>query len=99
MICQRLDYAAVVWSRNMKKDTGKLERIQRADTMMVKNLKDLTYEDMLKEMGLLTLRYRKERGDLITLYKLINDIEKIEERRKQTDKRTLHKERSGRLRI
>ena len=32
---------------------------------MVPELKELTYEDRLKEMGLPTLQDRRERGDLI----------------------------------
>ena len=73
MICPRLEYAP------MKKDVRNLERIQRATTRMVPEVKELTYEDKLKEMGLPTLHThthtrglpmlqdRRERGDLITL--------------------------------
>ena len=32
----------------------------------------------LKEMGLLTLQDRREKGDLITLYKIVNGIEKLD---------------------
>ncbi|MPC93796.1 hypothetical protein E2C01_088938 [Portunus trituberculatus] len=45
---------------------------------MVPELKDLTYEEQLKEMGLPTLQDRGECGDLITMYKIVNDIEKID---------------------
>ncbi|MPC25445.1 hypothetical protein E2C01_018558 [Portunus trituberculatus] len=46
---------------------------------MVLELKDLTYEKRLKEMGLPTLQNRRERGDLITMYKIVIDIGKINE--------------------
>ena len=46
---------------------------------MVPELSELTYEDRLREMGLPTLQDRRERGDLITLYKIANGIEKLEE--------------------
>ena len=36
----RLEYAAVVWSPHKKKDVMKIERIQRAATKMVPELKD-----------------------------------------------------------
>ena len=78
MLCPKLEYAAVVWSPHMKKDIMKLERIQRAATKMVPELKDLTYEGRLKEMELPTLQVRRERGDLITMYKIVNQIEKID---------------------
>ena len=57
MICPRLEYAAVVWSPH-KKYVTKLERIQSAATKMVPELKDLTYEERLKEVELLTLQDR-----------------------------------------
>ena len=78
MIHLRLEYAAVVCSPNVKKDIRKLERIQRVATKMVPELRELTYEDRLKEMGLPTLQDRRERGDLITLYKKVNGIEKLD---------------------
>ena len=68
MIRPRLEYAAVLWSLNAKKDMRKLERIHRAATKMVPALRELTYEDRLKEMGLPMLQDRRERADLITLY-------------------------------
>ena len=37
---------------------------------MVPELEDLTYEERLKEMHLTTLKERRERGDLITIYKI-----------------------------
>ena len=45
---------------------------------MVLELKDLTYEKRLKEMGLPTLQDRRECWVLITTYKILNDIEKID---------------------
>ena len=45
----RWAYEAVVLSPNMKKNARKLERIQRVPIRMV--LRDLTYENRLKEMG------------------------------------------------
>ncbi len=38
----------------------------------------MTYEDRLKAMELPTLEQRRERGDMITLYKLVNKIDKID---------------------
>ena len=75
MVCPKLEYAAVVLSPKAKKDIKKLEGIQRVATKMVPELRELTYEDRLKEMGLPTLQDRRERGDLITLYKIVNDID------------------------
>ena len=78
MIRPKLEYAAVVWSPHLKKDIKKLERIQRIATKMVPDLKDLTYEDRLKELELLTLQNRRERGDLVMMYKIISGKEKLD---------------------
>ena len=42
---------------------------------MVPDARDLTYEDRLKEMRLPILQDRRERIDLIILYKIANSIE------------------------
>ena len=41
-------------------------------------MEDLTYEERLKEMHLKTLKERRERGDFITIYKLMNNLEEID---------------------
>ena len=41
-------------------------------------MEDLPYEERLKEMHLTTLEERRERGDLITIYKLMNNLEETD---------------------
>ena len=74
-----------------KKHVLKLERIQRIVIKMVPDLEDLTYEKRLKEMHLTTLKERKGRGDLITIYKLMNNLE-------ETDRKHLILRRKGEAR-
>ena len=75
MIRPKLECAEVIWSPHNKKHGTKLERIQRITTKMVPDLGDLIYKERLKEMSLTTFEKRMERGDLITIYKLMNNIE------------------------
>ena len=75
MIRPKLEYTEVIWSPHKKKHVLKLERIQRIATKMVPDLEDLTYEERLKEMYLTTLNERGERGDLISIYKFMNNLE------------------------
>ena len=56
----------------------KLERIHIIATKMVPELEELIYEERLKEMHLKTLKERRERGDLITIYKLIDNLEETD---------------------
>ena len=58
---------------------------------MVPELEDLTCEEKLKEMHLTTLKERRKRGDLITIYKLMNTLE-------ETDRKDLILRRKGEAR-
>ena len=75
MIKLRLEYAAVIWSPHQKKHIRKLEHVQRAATKMTPELQDLPYEERLTRMELTTLEKRRERGDMITLFRLLNGME------------------------
>ncbi len=72
-----LEYAAVVWSPHLK-NTEKLEKVQRAATRWVPSLRDLSYEETLKKLQLPTLTERREKGDMIMMYKCVEGIEKID---------------------
>ncbi len=45
---------------------------------LVPEISNMTYEDRLREMELLTLEQRREKGDMIALHKLVNKIDKID---------------------
>ena len=78
MIRPKLEYAETVWSPHKKKNIRNLERVQRAATRMVPELK-LSYEERLRIMCLPTLESRRERGDLISIYKILNGMDKAGE--------------------
>jgi len=78
LIRPRLEYAAAVWSPSTKKHIRKLERIQRAATKLPQSLRDLTYEERLRILGLTTLEQRRERGDLIMVYRVMKGMERLD---------------------
>ena len=43
---------------------------------MAPELRELTYEDRLKEMNITTLEKRRERGDLINVYKMVTGMDR-----------------------
>ena len=73
-----LGYASVVWNPHQQKDINKLERIQRAATRWVPELKDLSYEERVKMLNLPTLEARRKRGAFITLYKCTTGMMEID---------------------
>ena len=75
MIRPRLEYAAILWSPSTKKYIRKLERIQRATTKLAPELSELTYEERLSKLELPTLEQRRERGDLLTIYRIMKNME------------------------
>ena len=75
MIRPKLEYIEVILSPHKEKHVLKLERIQRMTTKMVPELEDLTYDERLKEIYLTPLKERREREDLIRIYKLMNNLE------------------------
>ena len=55
-----------------------LEKIQRRATKLIPELRDLRYEERLKEYGLTTLETRRLRGDQIEVFKILNGYENID---------------------
>ena len=73
-----LEYATSVWSPQYKKDMIAIENVQRRATRMLPCLKGKTYPERLKTLGLPTLEYRRERTDMVQVYKIMNDREKVD---------------------
>ena len=72
-----LEYATTVWSPMYKKDSIILENTQRRVTKMVNSLKELPYEARLKKLGLPSLEYRRLRSDVIEVYKILNQLDRV----------------------
>ena len=75
IVRSHLEYCIEVWRLYHKKDTDKLERIQRRATKIIPELRDLSYESHLLQCGLTTLETRRLRGDQIEVFKIVNGYE------------------------
>ena len=73
-----LEYCIQARSPYLRKDIDMLEKIQRRATKLIPGLRDLRYEERLKECGLTTLETRRLRGDQIEVFKILNGYENID---------------------
>ena len=78
LIRPHVEYATPVWSPHLKGDRDKIEKLQRRATKLVPDLKDLTYEERLRNLKLPTLEFRRLRADLLLLFKYTNKQIKLD---------------------
>ena len=62
----------------MKKDIEVSEKVQRRATRMVDGYRGMEYEERLKRIGLTTLELRRERADLLELFKILKGMEGLD---------------------
>ena len=67
-----VEYCSAAWSPHYLKDKKLIERIQHRFTRMIPSLKGLLYDKRLKALGIWTLEERRNRADLIEVYKIFS---------------------------
>jgi ribonucleases P/MRP protein subunit RPP40 len=72
MVRSHLEYAVSVWCPYRKEDILRVEKVQMRATKLVVSVKNLPYKERLQKLKLPTLKYRRLRGDMIEVYKIIN---------------------------
>ena len=73
-----LEFASPVWSPWHIGDIEILEKVQRRAVNFITGLKGVTYEDKLKELGILSLVDRRSRADLIQVFKILKGIDDVD---------------------
>ena len=66
-----MEYASQAWTPWLRKDVLVLEKIYHRATKLVKGLQNLTYEERLAQLDLVTLSHRRIRSDLILTFKIL----------------------------
>jgi len=67
LVRSHLEYCNSVWAPWIQKKSyiDKLEKVQKRATKMIPELRKMHYPDRQKQLNLLTLTYRRSRGDMI----------------------------------
>lgn len=74
LVRTHLEYASSVWAPYTIHHIRKLESVQRRATKQLPGLKDLSYAERLKSLKLPTLSFHRVRGDMIEVYKIMNNL-------------------------
>ena len=80
MVRPHLEYSNVIWGPFYQGDIRSVETIQRRATKLIPELKDFPYVDRMKNLELPSLMYRRRRGDMNQMYKIINGIVRIDKK-------------------
>ena len=73
-----LEYAVQSWSPWTEADINLLESVQKRAIRMVSGLNSNVYEERLKEVNLTTLYHRRQRGDMLEVWKILNGKEDVD---------------------
>ena len=65
LVRSHLEYCNSVWASYKKSYIDKLEKVQKWASKMIPELRKMHLPDRLKQLNLLTLTYRRSRGDMI----------------------------------
>ena len=74
-----LEYGNSIWSPLYKRQSISIENVQRRATRTLYGLKYLSYEQRLVLLDLPSLKYRRLRGDLIQLYKIVHNVNDLDQ--------------------
>jgi len=66
-----------VWNPHYKKDKELIEKVQRRFTKMINNMEGKPYEEKLYCLKLWTLDERRNRQDLIEVFKMCNGLSRL----------------------
>ena len=69
-----VEYCVSAWSPYYKKDKDLLEKVQRRFTKMIKGMKGKSYEQRLQKLNLWLLEERRNRQDLIAVFKICKEF-------------------------
>ena len=77
LVRPRMEFAIQAWSPSLRKDIVRLERVQRRATKLVRIIAHLTYQERLTHLNMTTLEKRRERGDMLEVFKILKGLDRV----------------------
>ena len=74
-----LEYSTPAWNPWTRKDIEMLEKVQERALRQITSLGHLTYSEKLDRLGLSTLEDRRERADMVQVWKILHVYDDVEE--------------------
>ena len=78
MVRPHLEYGNAIWGPFSQGDKKSVESVQRKATKLIDGFNVKSYEDRLKQLKLPSLGYRRKRGDMIWMFKIINRLVRVD---------------------
>ena len=78
MVRCHLEYGNAVWGPCHMGDLKLVEGVQRRATKLIPRLRDMPYEDRLRELKLPSMEYRRKRGDMIQCFKIMKGLVRLD---------------------
>lgn len=72
LVRPHVEYANQSWNPQLRKHIDLIENVQRRATKLVPGMKDFSYEERLELLNLSTLSYRRLRGVMIEVCKIVS---------------------------
>jgi ribonucleases P/MRP protein subunit RPP40 len=76
LVRPHLEFCTPAWSP-LYKDAQLLERVQHRFTRLIPELKNLPYADRLTRLGITTLEERRNRADLLEMFKMYSGLSSL----------------------
>ena len=71
LVRPRLEFCVQAWCPYLRKDRAMIERIQRRATKLIEGLRNMSYSERLPHTGLISMKKRRVRGDLMQVFKML----------------------------
>ena len=74
LVRPHIEYGNIVSLHFRKADISLIENVQRRATRFIPQIIKLDYQERLKKLDLPTLTYRRFRGSIIEIYKILHSL-------------------------